>query len=222
MNHTTTIKAYKGMGMEGRVARWYAANTRKSLDDFKNLARLVASELPPGSRVLEVAPGPGYFAIELARRGDYQVTGIDISKTFVEIAARNAKDAGVAVDFREGNASEMPFESGSFDFLLCRAAFKNFSEPVRAVQEMSRVLKPGGKGLLIDLRRDASPNDVRKMVDGMGMNFLNRIFTLLTFRCMLLKRAYTENEFRAFFSKADFRNVEFAKSLTGFEIKFER
>ena len=48
----------------------------------------------------------------------------------------------------------MPFEDNEFDFVLCRAAFKNFSEPVAALREMHRVLKPGGKALIIDLRRD--------------------------------------------------------------------
>jgi ubiquinone/menaquinone biosynthesis C-methylase UbiE len=210
------------MGMEGRVAKWYAANTYKSLNEFKKLAREVAAELPPDSRVLEVAPGPGYFAIELAKLGRYQVTGLDISKTFVEIAGRNAKEAGVEVEFREGNASKMPFETGSFDFLLCRAAFKNFTEPVKALQEMSRVLKPGGKGLLIDLRRDAPPKAVKQMVDGLGMGFFNRMLTLLTFRCMLLKRAYTEEQFREFFGQTDFRSVEFGGSGAGFEIRFTK
>src|SRR3954467_1494500 len=101
MNYTTVndtpMKPYKGLGMEGRVAKWYATNTRKSLDDFKALARQVAAELPPGSRVLEVAPGPGYFAIELAKLGNYKIEGLDISKTFVEIANRNAKEANVEV-----------------------------------------------------------------------------------------------------------------------------
>src|SRR5271170_3479507 len=118
-------KAYKGMGMEGRMAKWYATNTGKALDEFKALARRMASELPAGSSVLEVAPGPGYFAIELAKLGDYRVTGLDISKTFVEIANRNAKQANVDVDFRQGNASDMPLEENSFNFILCRAAFKN-------------------------------------------------------------------------------------------------
>ena len=54
------VKAYKGMGMEGRIARWYAANTGKSMEDFRALARRVAAELAPGSAVLEVAPGPGF------------------------------------------------------------------------------------------------------------------------------------------------------------------
>ncbi len=115
---TASAKAYKGMGMEGPIAKWYATNTRKALDQFKALARRVSSELAPGSSVLEVAPGPGYFAIELAKLGDYRVTGLDISKTFVEIANRNAKEAGADVDFRQGNASRMPFESESFHYIL--------------------------------------------------------------------------------------------------------
>src|SRR5579883_204501 len=138
MTTTAPVKAYRGMGMEGRVAKWYAANTLKSLDEYKILARRIAGELRPGSRVLEVAPGPGYCAIELRKLGDFRVEGLDISKTFVEIAKRNAEEAGVDVAFREGNASDMPFESESFDFLVCRAAFKNFSQPVRAIQEMYR------------------------------------------------------------------------------------
>ena len=215
-------KAYKGIGMEGLIAKWYATNTRKALEDFKALARQVASELPPGSRVLEVAPGPGYFAIELAKLGSYRITGLDISQTFVEIANRNAKEAKVEVDFRQGNASSMPFESEIFDFLLCRAAFKNFAEPVGALQEMYRVLKTGGKGLIIDLRRDAPPEAISQAVDGMGLNLVNKVLTKFAFRFSLLKRAYTEKEFREFFSQTSFRAVDIRTDLMGLEIRFER
>jgi SAM-dependent methyltransferase len=135
MDQALSAKAYKGLGMEGFTAKWYASLTLKSIEDFKALARRVAGQVPPGGRVLEVAPGPGYFAIELSRLGGYQVTGLDISRTFVEIARRNAADARVDVEFRQGNAASMPFADDSFDFLLCRAAFKNFSQPVRALQE---------------------------------------------------------------------------------------
>ena len=81
------------MGMEGAVARWYASLTKKSMDDFKLLAQRVAGEISSAGSVLEVAPGPGYFAIELAKLGDYRVTGLDISQTFVEIARTNAANA---------------------------------------------------------------------------------------------------------------------------------
>lgn len=208
--------------MEGRVAKWYAVNTRKSLEEFRAEARHVADRLAPGSRVLEVAPGPGYFAVELAKLGDYHVEGLDISKTFVEIASRNAKESNVEVAFRQGNASNMPFENETFDFIFCRAAFKNFSEPVRALQEMCRVLKSGGKGLLIDLRRDSSREEIRRAVDAMGLDAINKMITRLTFRFVLLKRAYTADQFREFFSQTKFRSVEFQEGPIGFEIRFER
>src|SRR6202007_2921410 len=85
-------KGHKGMGMEGAVARWYARNTWNSIEQFRKLARSLAGQLESGSSVLEVAPGPGYLAIELAKEGRFRVVGLDISKTFVEMAAANAKD----------------------------------------------------------------------------------------------------------------------------------
>jgi ubiquinone/menaquinone biosynthesis C-methylase UbiE len=144
------------------------------------------------------------------------------SKTFVEIAQRNAREAKVDVQFRQGNASAMPLENDSFDFLLCRAAFKNFSEPVRALQEMYRVLKPGGKALIIDLRRDTRWRSISRSVDGMGLSFVDAIITKLTFRFMLLRRAYTKNEIQQFPTHTQFRKVDIQDSLIGFEISLEK
>ncbi len=217
----TSVKGYKGLGMEGFVARWYAATTRKDLQQFQILARRVADELPAGAKVLEVAPGPGYFAIALAKLGR-EVTGLDISHTFVELARRNAAEAKVRVDFQLGNASSMPFPEGSFDFLLCRAAFKNFSEPVRALQEMRRVLKPGGKALIIDLRRDAAREAINQHVDSMKLSRSSALFTKLAFRFTLLKRAYTKGDFERMIAQAGFRNFEIREDLIGMEITLER
>lgn len=216
--YAAAAKPYKGWGMEGAVAKWYAALTKKSLEDFKALARRVAAEIAPGSAVLEVAPGPGYFAIELAKLGDYEITGLDISETLVEIARANSARANVRVDFRRGNASSMPFGDETFDFLLCRAAFKNFSEPQRALEEMCRVLRPGGRALIIDLRRDASVKSINQAVDGMGVGALNGILTKLTFRFMLLKRAYTRSEFEQLISNTRFDDFQIREDLIGLEI----
>jgi ubiquinone/menaquinone biosynthesis C-methylase UbiE len=114
---TQQAKAYKGPGLTGPLARWYAKNTGKHIEQYKEAARGVAAELADGSRVLEVAPGPGYFAVELAKLGSFHIVGLDISQTFVRIATDNAKRAGVEVEFRQGNASSMPFDSDSFDFI---------------------------------------------------------------------------------------------------------
>lgn len=216
------MKAFKGIGMEGLTARWYASLTHKSLDEFKALARRIAEQIPPGSDVLEVAPGPGYFAVELAKLGGYRVTGLDISRTFVEIARENARQARVEVDFRQGNAASMPFGSESFDFLLCRAAFKNFTEPLRALEEMYRVLKPGGRALIIDLRKDASPESVREAVKRMGLGPVNTVITRMTFRFMLLKRAHTRSHLEQLLSQTSFGPNQIEEDMIGLELWLKR
>ncbi|MGA7225556.1 MAG: class I SAM-dependent methyltransferase [Candidatus Acidiferrales bacterium] len=211
-------KGYKGLGMEGRVAKWYATNTRKDLDEFKALAKRVSANLAAGASVLEVAPGPGYFSIELAKLGKYKITGLDISKTFVELARTNAREDNVEVDFQRGNASQMPFQDDSFDLIACRAAFKNFTEPVQALQEMRRVLHPGGKALIIDLRRDASKQTIDAYVNKMNIGAVNSVVTKLTFRLMLLKRAYTRDEFERFIVESGFGKSEIQETPIGLEI----
>jgi ubiquinone/menaquinone biosynthesis C-methylase UbiE len=219
---SAAAKAYKGVGMQGFIARWYSRNTAKSMPDFVSDARRVAAMLQPGDKVLEVAPGPGYFAIELAKLGDYHVTGLDISRTFVEIARRNAGKAKVDVDFQLGNASRMPFETSQFDFLFCRAAFKNFSEPGCALQEMHRVLKPGGRGLIIDLRGDAPLGAINEAVGRMGLGVCSAWLTRMAFRFMLIKRAYKKAEFEKFLAQTQFRSVRIDESPLGFEIWLEK
>jgi ubiquinone/menaquinone biosynthesis C-methylase UbiE len=210
-------KAYKGMGMEGGIAAWYSAITRKDMAEFTAVARRMAAGLTDGASVLEAAPGPGYFAIELARLGTYEITGLDISASFVQIARRNAAEAGVTVDFRHGNAAAMPFEADRFDLVFCRAAFKNFAEPVGALEEMRRVLKPGGRAVIIDLRSDASNEGIDAYVDKLGLAIASRLLTKGTLR-WLRKRAYTEGEFRRFAAASGFCLAGIETGATGYEI----
>ena len=95
----------------------------------------------------------------------------------------------------------MPFDDNCFDLIVCQAAFKNFSQPVQAIEEMYRVLRPNGTALIIDLSRDASMEAIDQEVDGMGLNAVNRFLTKWTFRGMLLKRAYTQREMADFVRK---------------------
>jgi ubiquinone/menaquinone biosynthesis C-methylase UbiE len=217
-SYASTVRPYKGLGMEGFVAKWYAALTRKSLENFRDMARRVAGQTPAGSKVLEVAPGPGYFAIELAKLGSYKITGLDISRTFVEIATANAVKEGVCADFRQGNASNMPFGDETFDFLFCCAAFKNFTEPKRALEEMYRVLRPGGRALIIDLRKDASQESINQAVENMNVGVVNRIITKMTFRFMLRKRAYARDGFEQLIAETGFHEVQIEENLIALEI----
>jgi ubiquinone/menaquinone biosynthesis C-methylase UbiE len=215
-------KGYKGMGMEGPVAAWYARNTARDAPDFATLAERVTAGLPAGSRILEVAPGPGYLAIEVARRGAYRLTGLDISHSFVEIANRNAREAHVDIDFRQGNASAMPFADNTFDLILCRAAFKNFSQPVAAMNEMHRVLKCGGRALIVDLSKDASMDDIRAYIRRSDLGWVNSLVYDLTFRYMLLPRAYSRSQFVQMSSNSAFAGARIEASGIGFEVTLEK
>jgi ubiquinone/menaquinone biosynthesis C-methylase UbiE len=221
-NNMTTTKAYKGLPMEGLIANWYAKTTLKDLKRHKLMAKQLVEKIPANGKVLEIAPGPGYFCIELARLDNYQITGLDISKSFVEIARRNAAEAGLKIDFREGNASAMPFEENTFDFTFCQAAFKNFSEPVKAITEMYRVLCPGGLSVIADLRRDASPEDIEREVKGMGLNRINEILVKWTFDQMLLKSAYSVDEIKAMVSQTPFKKCKIDVSGVGFQVLLEK
>jgi ubiquinone/menaquinone biosynthesis C-methylase UbiE len=122
------------------------------------------------------------------------------------------------VDFKLGNAAAMPLPDNAFDFLICRAAFKNFAEPLQALREMRRVLKPGGQALIIDLRRDVTPSDIDKELDRYPVNPANRLFMKFTFRFMLIKRAYTRAEMEQLASRAGFPIARFTEASIGFEI----
>jgi ubiquinone/menaquinone biosynthesis C-methylase UbiE len=220
MNAAT--KPYKGIGMNGAIARWYGKNASRSIDEYRRDAGRVAQRLGPGSHVLEIAPGPGYQAIELAKLGSYRVLGVDISETFVHIATANASAAGVDVEFRLGNASNLPLGADQFDLVYCRAAFKNFAEPAKALAEMHRVLKPGGIGLIQDLRPDASDQAIADTVRTLGGGWLNRQIITFTFKHMLVKRAHPRARLEAMAAASPFGRCEIHQSPIGYELVLKK
>lgn len=160
-----------------------------------------------GSDVLEVAPGPGLLAIQLASRG-YRMTAVDISATFVRIARENALKAGVAVDVRQGNAAQLPFADNTFDFVICTAAFKNFTDPIGALDEVYRVLRHDGEAAILDLRKDATRGDIDAEVRRMGLSLWNALVTRWIFRFFLLKRAYSCTQLERLVKQSRFRRCE--------------
>ena len=208
--------------MEGRVARWYAQQRRSGnqIGAYRTQAAELTDGLPSGADVLEVAPGPGYLAIEMARLGLVHVTGLDISRTFVDIARENARQAGVHVDFRQGDAASLPFDADSFDLIVCQAACKNFAQPVDALDEMQRVLRDGGVALIHDMRREASGADIDQEVGKMELSRLNALLTK-TALTMLRLRAYSRAEFERLAAQSAFRTCDIQSEGIGMVVRLE-
>jgi ubiquinone/menaquinone biosynthesis C-methylase UbiE len=215
-NSAAAPKAFKGMGMEGFIANWYARQTAKDLDEFKKLARQLSSQIKAGDRVLEIAPGPGYLAVELVKLTKCRMIGLDISSTFVRIANENAEKAGVDVCFEQGDAADMPYPANAMNLIVCRAAFKNFARPLAALNEMYRVLKPGGTALVIDLRKDFSRQELSDYVRGRGA--VNAALMKLIFNTMLKKRAYTQEGITEMAAQSHFGGSDLRLDPIGFEL----
>lgn len=189
------LRRFGDLGINGLAARWYDKNSRNHrLDEMRQYAKKAAEHLHDGDSVLEIAPGPGYLSIELSKLENYEITGMDISGDFVEIARKNAREADAHVEFRQGNVSDMPFQDNTFDFIICTAAFKNFKQPLKALNEMNRVLKMEGEVLIIDMKRDASDQEIDTLTRNMKEKGAEAVFMKFMFKHFLRKGAYTKDE----------------------------
>jgi ubiquinone/menaquinone biosynthesis C-methylase UbiE len=203
-NAVAQHKGYKGIGMEGFIASWYARQTAKDMDRFKDTARRAAAYVGPRSCVLEIAPGPGYLAVELAKLTGCRMVG------------ENARKAGIDIAFEQGDAADLPLPADGFDFIVCTAAFKNFTRPLAALDEIYRVLKPGGTALIIDLRKDFSPQAIRDYVSDKGL--INGTIIRWTFNAVLKKRAYTTERIKQLVAQSQFRGGDVRLDAIAFEL----
>jgi ubiquinone/menaquinone biosynthesis C-methylase UbiE len=99
--------------------------------------------------ILDVGTGPGIIALLLAEQG-HNVTGVDQSEEMLANARRNAQACNLAVRFKQGDAEKLPFQDGSFDAVVNRHVLWTVTDPEKAIFEWWRILKPGGRIVVID------------------------------------------------------------------------
>ncbi len=162
------LEAEQVQAMFDRIAGIYDALNSGMTAGLHHRWRARAVDLArvgPGSRVLDVATGTGDLALELARRvaPGGEVVGSDFSEGM--LARARAKvgrgDAGVssevAVRFERGDALELPYEDGSFDAATVGFGVRNFSDLARGLAEMARVVRPGGRVVVLEFTTPTRP-----------------------------------------------------------------
>lgn len=112
------------------------------------MKRLIGFDRYEGKRLLEVGFGTGTDLLQFAR-GGAQVTGIDLTPRSIEIARRRFEVYGLTGDFAIGDGESLSFPDSSFDVVYSFGVLHHTPDTARAIQELYRVLKPGGKAIVM-------------------------------------------------------------------------
>lgn len=137
-----------------RLARPYDVGVKL----FPVWRRWLGQALPhiEGPRVLEVSPGTGWLLTRYA--GSFDVSAVDLNPQMVEISRRNVRRAGLTADIRVGDVEALPFPDAGFDTVLSTMAFSGYPDGRRALAEMTRVLRPGGRLVIVDVNYPSDGN----------------------------------------------------------------
>ncbi|WP_256080110.1 methyltransferase domain-containing protein [Massilia sp. YIM B04103] len=178
---------------------------------------LLDCEVRAGS-ALEIGPGPGYFGLEWLKTvndPEARLTALDISDGMLDVARRNAAAYGLTArsEYVLGDCQRMPFPDNHFDVLFTHSSLHEWVDPVAVLSEVHRVLKPGGRYCVIDLRRDLSKEAIAFMRGNINIamrkGFANSV-----------KAAYTSAELRSLLEStpltgARVQDIELGLFITG-------
>jgi ubiquinone/menaquinone biosynthesis C-methylase UbiE len=161
---------------------------------------------------LEVGPGPGYLGLEWLKKTERtKLKALEISPDMITIAERNAKEYGLQdrATYVKGDAREMPFDDNTFDAAFTNGSLHEWSQPKKVLNEVHRVLKPRGRYLISDLRRDMNPI----------MKWLMWVFTkpkeIRPGLVSSINASYTPEEIRAMLDESDLTRATVRTVLVG-------
>jgi len=166
-------------------------------------------------KALEISPGPGYLGIDwLSKTKVTRLVGLDISENMLMRSRANAESEGVGerAEYVHGDACSMPFEDATFDGVFANGGLHEWSDPVAVFNEVARVLKPGGRYCITDLRRDMT----------ILLNWTMRLFarerSMRRGLISSINAAYTPEEARRIVAKSNLTAPEVSGSFIGLSI----
>lgn len=165
---------------------------------------------------LEIGPGPGYLGLEwLKKTTNTNLKCVEISRDMIKIAEKNAKEYNFIdrVEYKEGKAEVIPFNDNIFDAVFSNGSLHEWPDPMKAFNEIYRVLKRGGKFFISDMRRDMNP----LMVWFLKIN--SRPKEIRPGLISSIHAAYTKEEIVVILNKTPLKNAIVSKSMIGIEIQ---
>ena len=165
---------------------------------------------------LEVGPGPAYLGLEwLKKTTNTYLKGVEISRDMIAIAEKNAKEYNFSdrVEYKQGKAEAIPFSDNMFDAVFTYGSLHKWANPVKALNEIHRVLKRKGKFFISDLKRDMNP---------LMMWFLKINTQPKEIRSCLISSinaAYTKEEIAVILNKTKLIDAIVSENMIGIEIK---
>jgi ubiquinone/menaquinone biosynthesis C-methylase UbiE len=116
----------------------------------------VLARSTPAGRLVDIGCGPGYLVAAIARRYPLlKVTGLDNNVEMINIARHNWPPEPYQIEFITGDAHRMPFAANSFDFAVSTLSLHHWVDAAQVFREVQRILKTGGRFIILDLRRDS-------------------------------------------------------------------
>jgi len=158
-SQATTGKKEQVRSMFDNIAsRYDLLNSLLSLGIYKHWRRRLVEAtrpLPDNAKILDVATGTGDIAIALAKLNPASVVGIDISERMLELGKKKVKDLGYdqRVSLQPGDAEDIRFPDNEFDAATVAYGVRNFENLEKGLREMLRVLKPGGKLVILEFMK---------------------------------------------------------------------
>jgi demethylmenaquinone methyltransferase / 2-methoxy-6-polyprenyl-1,4-benzoquinol methylase len=183
---------------------------------------VLAADLRPGQAVLDIAGGTGDLARAFARKVGPAglVVHTDINAAMLGVGRNRLLDAGVVLPTVVCDAEKLPFESERFDRVSVGFGLRNMTHKDRALAEMHRVLKPGGKLLVLEFSRVAPP--LEKAYDWYSFNILPRLGRLVagdeaSYRYLAesIRMHPGQEELKALMKKAGFGHVDYHNLTAG-------